>query len=66
MRLTALPDTGRSFEKAKKGKIQQRVELGTLHGLEDRATAFVFRDVAQPYLIGRGLESKWVTAAPSK
>ena len=61
-----MPDKGRGFQKAKTGKIQQRVELGTLHGLEDRATAFVFRDVVQPYLIGRGLESNGVTAAPSK
>jgi hypothetical protein len=64
MRLTAMPDSGRGFRKGKKGTMQQRVELGTLHGLEDRAAAFVFRDVPARYLIASGLESKWVTASP--
>jgi hypothetical protein len=64
MPLTAMLDRGRGFRKAKKGTMQQRVELGTLHGLEDRAAAFVFRDVPAHYLIASGLESKWVTASP--
>jgi hypothetical protein len=64
MALTAVPDNGRGFRKGKKGTMQQRVELGTLHGLEDRAAAFVFRDVPAHYLIASGLESKWETATP--
>jgi hypothetical protein len=61
--LPATPDAGRSFQKAKKGTLQQRVELGTLHGLEDRSASFEFRSVRLPYLIRSGLESMWVTAA---
>jgi hypothetical protein len=64
MRLTAVPDTGQSFQKTKSGTLQRRVELGTLRGMEDRSAGFVFRDVHQPYLIASGLESMWVTATP--
>lgn len=60
------PIEDRGFEKTKRGTMRQRVELGTLRGLDDRAAGFVFRDVPQPYLIGSGLESKRVTAPPSK
>jgi hypothetical protein len=63
MRLTAVPDTGSSFQKPKRGTLRQRVELGTLRGLEDRSASFEFRNVRLPYLIGSGLESMWVTAA---
>jgi hypothetical protein len=63
IRLTATPDGGHSFQKSRSGTLQRRVELGTLHGLEDRSAAFVFRNVRQSYLIGSGLESMWVTAA---
>jgi hypothetical protein len=63
VRLTATPDRGRGFRKTKHGTIQQRIDLGTLHGLDDRSAGFVFRDVHQPYLIRIGLESEWVTAA---
>ena len=38
------------------------MELGTIRSLKDRSATFVFRDVHQPYLIGSGLESVWVTA----
>ncbi|HEY6392342.1 MAG TPA: hypothetical protein VIX89_13740 [Bryobacteraceae bacterium] len=64
IRLTAMPDSGHSFQKPGSGALQRRVELGTLRGLEDRSAAFVFRNVHQPHIIGSGLESKWVTAAP--
>ena len=63
IRLTAVPDTGSSFQKPKRGTLRQRVELGTLRGLEDRSASFEFRNVQLPYLIGSGLESMWVTAA---
>jgi hypothetical protein len=62
VRLTAVPDTGQSFAKTKRGTLQRRVELGTLRGLEERSAGFVFRDAHQPYLIGSGLESMWMTA----
>jgi hypothetical protein len=62
IRLTANPDGGASFQKLKNETLQRRVELGTLHGLEDRSASFVFRNVHQPYLIGSGLASMWVTA----
>jgi hypothetical protein len=60
--ITAAPDRGHSFQKAIGGTLQRRVELGSLRGLEDRSAGFMFRNVHQPYVIGRGLESKWVTA----
>ena len=63
LRLTATPDGGRSFQKARSGSLQRRVELGTLRGVEDRSASFVFRNARQPYLIGSGLESMWVTVA---
>jgi len=63
IRLTATPDSGRSFRKSRSGILQRRVELGTLRGLEERSASFVFRNVKQSYLIGSGLESMWVTAA---
>jgi hypothetical protein len=63
LRLTATPDGGRSFQKSRTGSLQRRVELGTLRGVEDRSSSFVFRNVRQPYLIGSGLLSMWVTAA---
>lgn len=64
VRLIAVPDTGLHFDQKKgKGELQERLELGTLRGLEDRSTSFVFRDVGFPYLILSGLESNWVTAA---
>jgi hypothetical protein len=64
VRLTARPDMGRGFQKAKKGTMQQRVGLGTLSGFEDRATSFVFGGVRTHYLVATGLESKWITANP--
>jgi len=63
-RLTATPDAGRNFQKSRNGSLRRRVELGTLQGLEDRSASFVFRKVHQPYLIGSGLESMWVTGTP--
>ena len=63
--LTAVQDTGKNFQKAKRGTLQQRVELGTLRSLDDRPAEFVFRNVHQPYLIRSGLESMWVTAVPA-
>ncbi len=63
--ITAIPDTGRNFQKAKAGALRRRVELGTLRGLTDRSISFEFRNVSLPYLIGSGLESLWVTAAPA-
>jgi hypothetical protein len=65
IRLTATPDAGRDFQKSRSGSLQRRVELGTLQGLEDRSASFVFRRVRQPYLIGSGLESRWVTGTPA-
>ncbi len=62
--LAATPDNGQRFQKTKKGTLKRRVELGTLQGLEDRSAEFVFQEGAQPYLIGSGLESTWVTATP--
>jgi len=64
VRLAATPNTGHSFPKAKRGALQRRVELGTLRGLEDRSARFVFQNAQQPYLIGSGLESSWVTGTP--
>ena len=62
--LIAVPDPGLHFDQKKqKGDQHRRLELGTLHGLEDRSTSFVFKDVRFPYLIVSGLESNWVTAA---
>ena len=62
--LTAKPKSGGIFEK-KTGSLQSRIELGTLQQLDDRAAAFEFRNVHQPYVIHGGLESAWVTTAPS-
>jgi hypothetical protein len=62
MPLAALPDRGPGFQKIIGGSLQRRVELGTLRSLEDRAAAFLFRNVHPPFLIGSGLESKWVTS----
>ncbi len=62
-RLTAISETrGSSFQKTKRGTLQRRVDLGTLHSLKDRSAEFVFRQVTQTYLISSGLESAWVTA----
>ncbi|HTB10615.1 MAG TPA: hypothetical protein VK752_03545 [Bryobacteraceae bacterium] len=62
--LIAAPDIGVHFEQKKgKGELKQRLELGTLRGLENRSISFVFKDVRFPYLIVSGLESNWVTAA---
>jgi hypothetical protein len=62
VRLIAAPDAGQTFRSTKGRTPPRRIELGTLRGLEDRTATFVFRDVHQPYLIGSGLESMWVTA----
>ncbi len=64
MRLNARPDIAAKFEKKKDGTLLRRVELGTLRGLEDRSGAFVFRNIALPYIVGTGLESMWLTADP--
>ena len=64
VRLSALPEAGGRFQQTKSGTMHRRVEIGTLRGIEERAASFVFRDVTQPYLIGSGLESGWVTARP--
>jgi hypothetical protein len=62
MGLTASPDTGATFQQKKgRGNLQKRIELGTLRGLEERSTSFLFREVHLPYLIGSGLESSWIT-----
>ena len=65
IRLIATPDIGQSFPKTKRAALQQRIEVRTLRSLEDRSSAFVFRNVQQPYLISSGLESMWVTANPA-
>lgn len=61
VRLAATPDNGPRFPKAKGGAPKRRVELGTLRDLEHRSAHFVFPNAQQPYLIGSGLESSWVT-----
>jgi len=60
--LEAEPDTGPSFEN-RQAKLL-RVELGSLRGLEDRSAAFIFRGIPDSYVVGRGLESAWVTIVP--
>jgi hypothetical protein len=64
MPFTAKPTGSRIFQKTA-GTLKSRIELGTLQQLEDRAATFEFRNVRQPYLIRSGLESTWVTTAPS-
>ena len=64
--LSAIPDIGGHFQKAKKGTLRRPLQLGTLSSLEDRSAAFVFPEVSQPYLIRSGLESRWVTANPAE
>jgi hypothetical protein len=59
--LAVTPDKGNAFPKPKSGTLQQRVELGTLRGLEDRSASYTFRNVG---LIPGNLESSWVTTAP--
>lgn len=67
VRLIATPDTGATFQQQKgRRNLQRRIELGTLRGLEDRSASFIFPGVSLPYLIRTGLESSWITAAPSK
>lgn len=63
-RLAAAPDVVHNFRKPKFG-LQPQVELGTLSGLNQRAT-IVLRNCDRPCLISSGLESTWVTesAAP--
>jgi hypothetical protein len=62
--LIAAPDLGLHVDQKKgKGELKQRLELGTLRGLENRSVSFAFKDVTFPYLILSGLESSWVTAA---
>jgi hypothetical protein len=63
--LEATPDNGDAGHKARVGGFRQRsVEIGTLKALRDRSVEFVFRSDHQPYLIGNGLTSSWITAAP--
>lgn len=62
--LVATPYTGNRVPKTKSGRLQQRVELGTLPVAPDRSAEFVFRTDGQRYLIASGLESTWITAAP--
>jgi hypothetical protein len=51
--LIATPDLGAAFPKSADGALQRRVPLGVLHGLEDRAADFEFRNVRLLYrLIG--------------
>jgi hypothetical protein len=64
VRFAAAPDNGPRFPKAINGAPQRRVELGALRGVENRSAHFVFRNARQPYLIGSGLESSWLTATP--
>ena len=59
---TATPSVGTSFTQ---GKLRRRVELGTLHGLEDRSASFLFRG-KMSFLAIAGLESDWLTASPAK
>lgn len=64
MRLNAVPDTGVQVQQKRgRGNLQQRLELGTLRGLEERSASFVFQHVRSPYLIASGLESSWITSA---
>jgi hypothetical protein len=64
MHLAAAPYFGPVFQKAPKGALRQRVNLGTLGILQDHSASFEFRDVPQAYLIASGLESRWVTQKP--
>jgi hypothetical protein len=64
----ALDRTSQRFAKDNSGKaggLGQRVELGSLDALEDRAAGvFEFRDAKANYVVKDGLESTWVTMAP--
>ena len=62
VRLAAAPDIARGFAKTKKGSLQQRLDIGSLHGLEYHAAAFEFPNIQ---LIPSGLESMWVTSSPA-
>ncbi len=58
-----LDRTSQRFPKDK--TLGQRVELGSLDSLEDRAIGvFEFRDAKADYVVKNGLESTWVTTAP--
>ena len=63
--LIARPENGNNFPKADPANLQRRIELGNLRGLQDRSVEFVFRGISLPYIIQSGLESGWVTAAPT-
>lgn len=60
--LTAAPDSGAAF--AKGNKLVQRVPLGTLRGLEERAASFEFRGKNLVFLKTQGIESEWLTTTP--
>ena len=62
--LVATPDSGNRVQKAKSGRLQRRVKLGTLPLPQDGSVEFVFQTDGQRYLISSGLESAWVTTAP--
>ncbi len=65
MNLSAVADIGGRFQKTEKGRLQRRIELGTLRSLEDRSALFVFRNFHGPHLPSGGMESRWVTANPA-
>jgi hypothetical protein len=64
MHLPAAPYFGPVFQRAPKGTLRQRVDLGILGTLQDHSASFEFRDVPRAYLIASGLESRWVTQKP--
>lgn len=59
--LAATPTIATVFPKTKRGKLQQRVELGTLAALRAHAATFQFQLVSQHSLIPGGLASNWMT-----
>jgi len=62
--LVSTADSGNRVQKAKSGRLQQRMKLGTLPVSQDRSVEFVFQTDGQRYLISSGLESAWITTAP--
>ena len=64
LRLSATPYDGDRIPKARSGRLQRRMKLGTLPVAQDRAAEFVFQTAGQRYLVASGLESTWITAAP--
>jgi hypothetical protein len=62
-RLAAKPDVGQSLQTANGRALQQRVEPGTLGGLQESAVTWTYWRVRLPYVIPNDRESMWLTAA---